>query len=188
MANSLRTKSVCQALTAPANVRRVNQRLGSYVDAAIRRAKLTNGQVAKQAGVSESWVKQLKTGRIDRPAVDKLERIAAVLPVDLPRLLSLTDQLGAVRPYEPAPGGDTQGAGSLAELTAKVQELIEVHREQVAGQNRMADAFEAQNRLIMMLLRGAVPEEAHDEDAADAEALARSGELHPRPRSVPSRP
>lgn len=153
-----------------ANVPEVNERLGREIDAAIRRAKLTNKKLADAAGVTEPWVKQLRTGRIDRPGAAKLAQIAEVLPVDLNRLLALSDQLGAKVPS--APRG--------LQITPQDQLILAVQK-----QTRATEALVA--RLDYLLFGGPLKYERPPEaEAAFAEAMRIMREEREVPESGPS--
>lgn len=125
----------------------------------MRKSKLTVPELAKRAGVSESWIKAVKTGRIDRPLPDRLRAVAAETGGDLETLLALSNQLGAASTASPA-AGDASG---LAALIAQLGE-----------QNRLIGELVAQNReLIDRLLPTPDPErdrarrEAEDFEAAE---------------------
>ncbi len=72
------------------------------------RQRLSSSQVAERSRgqFSAGWVRQLTSGRIDRPGRDKLTVLSEILNVELADLLSLSDQLGAVvelrQAYAPA--------------------------------------------------------------------------------------
>lgn len=138
----------------------MNPALGKDIDRAIRRSRLTNRLVAESVGVSESWVKQVRTGRIDRPPVSKLERLADTVSGDLPRWLALSSQLVAAS--EPRARG------------ADLQAVI--------------DAIDRQTTALNALLRhltgvDITPEEAAELDRAQAEA---EQEARPTPLRRPT--
>lgn len=82
----------------PANIGQVNAQLGREVTRAMAKARMTVPALVKATGLGESWVKQVKTGRIDRPDPDKLVRMAEELGADPARWLALSNQLGASVP------------------------------------------------------------------------------------------
>lgn len=64
-------------------------RLARAVRAARMSARLSSMQLAKRAGVGDSWIRQLEAGGIGRPGRDRLDRIAAVLGIDLAPFLDV---------------------------------------------------------------------------------------------------
>lgn len=59
------------------------------------RARLSSVELGRRAGVGASWVRQVQSGRIAKPAPDKLGRVATELGLELEPLLAMSDQLGA---------------------------------------------------------------------------------------------
>lgn len=85
------------------------------------KAKLTIPVLAKNAGVGESWVKQVRRGSIDKPRPEWLRAIAAELGLEERKLLALSDQLGAVTRTE-TPSEDPL-LGYLARITVALEKL-----------------------------------------------------------------
>lgn len=144
----------------------MNPALGKDIDRAIRKSRMTNGLVAEVVGVSESWVKQVRTGRIDRPPVAKLEKLADAVQGDLAKWLALSSQLVAAS--EPRERG--------ADLAAVIK------------------AIEAQTAMLERVLRalGGLPPDTIEEEVrelgqaqAEAEQEARPTPLR-RPKGGPN--
>lgn len=76
------------------NIENVDTQLSREIKRAMTKSGLSGPELAKRAGVGESWVRQVRTGRIAKPAADKLERVARQLGLDPRALLAMTDQLG----------------------------------------------------------------------------------------------
>lgn len=78
-------------------------RIGRTILQARRAARLSGPELARASGVGESWIRQLETGRIDRPGPDKLAAIAKTLGLDVRQLLAMSDQLTVSIEASPPP-------------------------------------------------------------------------------------
>lgn len=115
-----------------ANVRRVNERLGREIVRAMTKAKMTSPELARRAGVGESWVKQVRTGRIQKPDPERLRRIADELGLDPLQLLAMSDQLGA-------PVGEPM---ARLDPYAIIQAHTKAMEAQAESFNRLADSID----------------------------------------------
>ena len=129
-------RSPTLSLTLPV----VTTRLGTEIERAIRRAKLTQAEAARQAGVTQRWLASVTSGGKVRPDPGKLARLADVIGLDLERMLALSDQLGApikVRQQERAAAGDLAAlvdaisaqTVTLESLAHSVADLVEAQHE-----------------------------------------------------------
>lgn len=96
----------------------MNKRLGDEITRAMTKAKLSSPALARRAKVGDSWIRQVRGGRIDRPAPDKLRRIALELGLDESVVLGMTDQLGA------AGAGEAEANVSPAAYLARIDSLV----------------------------------------------------------------
>lgn len=97
----------------------MNKPLGDEIARLIAKSKLTIVALSERADVSDSWIKAAKTGRIDRPAPERLEAIARETGGNYERLLALSNQLGAASASSMA-GGDPATVLPPAALTAAI--------------------------------------------------------------------
>jgi transcriptional regulator with XRE-family HTH domain len=161
-----------------ANILGVSRRLGTLVKREMARQRLSSGELAlRSAGqFSAGWIRQLTSGRIDRPGRDKLEVLSRILGVELADLLSLSDQLGAV--------ADLRQSYQAArpEWAAELLTEIQAIRELVERRAPMAEGELAQQIATVVLDALARREDARP--VAGARRPARSG---PKPRTAAPR-
>lgn len=116
---------------------------------------MSGPELARAVDVSASWIRHLETGRIQKPGVDKLQRIAAQLGMDLSPLLAMTDQLGALQVVkeEPGPSPDVTGlVGAMTSaLLAQTQALMDLRADLIAAHEDAAREREAMTRMLARL-------------------------------------
>jgi transcriptional regulator with XRE-family HTH domain len=153
----------------------VSERLGREVKRAMAKAGLTSPELARRAGVGQSWIRQVRSGRIDRPAPDKLRAIALELGVDPNVFLGMTDQLGAVMATVGGHGATQPPTPDLAAYLKRINDLV-------ATVERLLTAHEADRAIIASLIGV--------DEATIAERLAHLHELSEAnpPRPAPARP
>lgn len=123
------------------NIGPVNQRLGREITRAMTKAKLTSPELAKRADVGDSWIRQLRSGRIERPGADKLRRVARELGLDETTVLGMTDQLGA-----------SMAGASTAPQPEVPAALLQALADQTAAITGLVAELQADRRLIRDLL------------------------------------
>lgn len=115
---------------------------------------MSGPELARAVDVSASWIRHLETGRIQKPGVDKLQRIAAQLGMDLSPLLAMTDQLGALQVVKEEPGpSDVTGlvAAMTSALLAQTQALMDLRADLIAAHEDAAREREAMTRMLARL-------------------------------------
>lgn len=129
----------------------LNERLGKLTVKAMAKTRMNIREVAvATGGVSESWVKQMRGGRIERPEAAKLVRLANALGADPKAFLAAADQLGASIPASRTDAEDP--------LVTELRSLVTEMREQ--------------NRVLLALVSIAYPDLmdalAHEREALEA--------------------
>lgn len=91
----------------------------------MRKSKLTVPELSRRSGLSQSWIKAAKTGRIDRPDPAKLQAVAAETGGNAETLFALSNQLGAASSTAgPKPSGDVAGPAALYKALERQATLI----------------------------------------------------------------
>lgn len=145
-----------QRLTEPLTFRDMSTQLGRDIKRARARSGLSGPELAMRTGVTPAWIRQVETGRIQKPGIDKLRRIAEELGMDLTPMLAMTDQLGATvngHTKEPDPSGDVVGLVAALTRALEVQATyltqIADLRAEVAGLGRDAAEERAQQARLL---------------------------------------
>lgn len=121
--NGICTKSVCHALTAPLTSALVAKtKLGEDMKRAARAAGWSQAELARQAKVPYGWLRQVTSGRMDKPDAGRLTKVAKAVGREPQKWLALSDQLGAIS--LPA-GGTSEGGDDLAALARSIKELAD---------------------------------------------------------------
>lgn len=95
--------------------------LARNIDAIVRSAGHTWKSASLAAGLGETYVREIATGRISKPSVDKLQALAGALRVPLAAILEAPDIPTPLKPATPAPRPpDLQAATSFATLPRDV--------------------------------------------------------------------
>lgn len=126
------------------NIRGVNQQLGREVKRAMAKAGMTVPGLVTRTGLGDSWLKQLRTGRIDKPNPAWLVKVAEELGADPHEWLALSNQLGraaAVTPPTDSRALITALAEQNATLVEQVSLLLEELRLGRAAQTASTDAL-----------------------------------------------
>lgn len=150
-------------------------RLGKYVESGLLRAKVTQAEAARQAGVTRAWLVSVMRGGTMQPDPAKLRRLAEAVPtLELDRMLALSDQLGAaleVRQARAIPNADMAAIADAINAQTKVLQGIAERLGELAEAQQGRDSVLA--RLMVELARQVAPE-----GRLDATALMRA--LAPR--------
>lgn len=132
----------------------MNAALGRLVTQSMGRGKgrITIKALSDQTGLTESWIKQVRGGNIEQPGRDKLELLATGLNIELPRLLALTDQLGAAA--HTAGTGDTTPVP--AAYLARVDDLVKVVNDLVGLVEKLLRDDERSDQVLVGAVAKAV--------------------------------
>jgi transcriptional regulator with XRE-family HTH domain len=106
------------------------------------RSKMSQTQIASEAGVKRSYVAALINGTMKQPAPAEMGKVARVLGLDLRELLALTDQLGAVIPETPADPRSADFSTLFAEQAELIARQNDLLASQVAVLERIAAVLE----------------------------------------------
>lgn len=90
------------------------------------KARLSQTELAKMAGISGQAIAQYESGLIKEPSAAKVKLLAAALQIDANALLS---KLGSgVEPFIPGDAAKKQVVEWLLEVDAKIHEIIKAFR------------------------------------------------------------
>lgn len=172
------------------NIRAVTT-IGKRVAGARRKARLTQSEMARRAGLTRSWVVSVETDRIAQPQPDKLRRLTAEIGLDYREMLAITNQLGEV-PATPSVDVDALRGEAIAALIEASKAQTEAVKEQTNVLRGMLELMrDQQERSISPETLGVFLEMMHsegvlatpDRPASTDEVLPPSAATQPKARS-----
>lgn len=105
-------------------MRPMNPELGRTVTRAIVKAKMTTPALHRATGLGESWIKQVRSGRIGKPDPEWLTKLAEEVGADPTEWLALSNQLGAATDYRPAPSIQIALVTALDRQSTAIEALV----------------------------------------------------------------
>lgn len=147
----------------PANVFAVARTVGDLIAEARSRAKgygrrgMSQMDLARAIGMdNRSWLAQVEAGNIEKPAPERLQAIADVLPtVSFRDLLAASDQLDVLaQPAGESKPQPTAPAPDLAALIAAMTAQAEQQTKAMAQQAQLITLLTEQNAMLKQLVFG----------------------------------